>query len=895
MTTSPTILLGLGGIGSQIVQRVYGLIPAAERGDVLVHAFDTNVNDIQKLGKLKGAVTQVSAPWTVGQYLDRADPSVHDWFPSDDPILRRKNLTEGAGQIRCVARLAYRAAMDTGRLEPLRRKINGILKAASAGEITSVRVMVANSIAGGTGAGIFLQVALYMRELLDETFGRQNVLIRGAFVLPDVLVNSGVIKDDREIPSVRANSYACLKELDAIARIASTAGGALADAPTVDLEYKPNQVDLEGRLDHAINEKHLPFDFCFLFDFENTAGQNLGSIQNYLEQVSRAVHAQLFSPMAPNHFSQEDNQILGLVSSRGTSRYCGAGIARIEYPYRDILQYGALRWATDALAGEWLRPDLDFDEELRAYERDQQAGVNREPPDRRSRFIFAVDNYARGESPAPAFVRIQKAAHLVSQKGDLGQPKAEAFLAALESEIERLCGGDEEIARLESECRVDEARLGNREHTSREVDRVEDALARLHDRVLRFVDETRTFVSNRAVLRDCDEANPGRSDEGFRLNTWLFARPAPVHPLAARYILYQIDLLIDQRLRSTGVDSFGDRVGALEGENQQLLANLKKYAEAYNLAETDVLETAQERARNALRQPFWARHIQTDLFKEFVEEYREKSTRQLAGLSQYKRSKLLEHVLSDIQRAVRTMMSQWERYFGNLRDVRNGLMGEAELLADVHERSGDPSVVYVLATRRDKVRMWDEVRRKYLATDLPVELYRQMLIGQFRRFCEARQSGRTGLERDEKVDAMFRADVVDWCRAQLEKEDSLDRDVVSALGLDAETIGVDREELVASQLRGVDNLARPWAPAHTRQAPIEFWGLHPDAGRRLSAARREDIVAQLIESAAYSRYEIVRYRAQYGMRAEDFPNSPAVVAPSCRASISGPTRIACGP
>ena len=870
MIKSPTILLGLGGIGSQVVEKIYSWIPHDSRDQVLVHAFDTNVNDISRLQALRRSVTQISAPWTVGQYLDRADPSVRDWFPDDIRELHRKNLTEGAGQVRCISRLAYRAAIDNNRLAPLTQQIAGILSAAADNEITSIRVMVVSSLAGGTGAGVFLQVALYVRELLETAFNRQNVIVRGAFLLPDILVGPGVIKDSLQVPNVRSNGYACLKELDAITRVASGANGKSSDSVTIELEYRPRQVDLEGRLDHAITDRHLPYDWCFLFDYENTAGQNLGSFPTYLEQVARAVHAQLFSPMAPNHFSQEDNQILELVLHHGTSRYCGAGVARLVYPYDDILDYCALRWATDSLTTEWLKPDQDFSEELRAYERDLADGINREPPDCRERFLFAVDNYSSGQSAPPLFKAIRRSTHIVGEKGEVGRPKAQAFLDSLEAEIDRLCNSDEEINALTADCQLDETRLKDRDHTSSEVDRQEQALERLRDRIMRFVDESRTFLSNRAVVHDCDRQDLG-GIEDYRLNSWLFSRPDPLHPLAVRYVLYQLDLLIDRRLRGISVDSFGDRVGALEGENERRLRNIKQYSDAYDVTDAEgIVESAHDRVRQALGQPFLARLIKTNLFDEFVDEYIEKSSRQLSELTAYKRSRLTEHVLSDVQRAVKALQTQWERYFRNLRDVRNRLRADVELLAEKHDQSGDPTTVYVFAGKEEKLATWDDLRRKYLATSLPVDVYRQMLTGQFRRFCSARHAEQTGLEPDERVEAMFRKDVVAWCREQLRKEDSLDRDIVSALKADALRAQADPEAWMSDKLRGLDNLARPWAPAQTRQAPIEFWGIHPDSLRRLGADATLYLSGQLVENPAYSRHEIVRYRAQYGMKAEDF-------------------------
>ena len=85
----PTILIGLGGIGSTVVTRVYRQIPRKLRNLVPVHIFDTNINDLQGLKKILGEqrVTQTSRAIRVGQYLQAKDPDspIFQWFPSGQP------------------------------------------------------------------------------------------------------------------------------------------------------------------------------------------------------------------------------------------------------------------------------------------------------------------------------------------------------------------------------------------------------------------------------------------------------------------------------------------------------------------------------------------------------------------------------------------------------------------------------------------------------------------------------------------------------------------------------------------------------------------------------------------------------------------------------------------
>ena len=120
----PTLLIGLGGIGSYVVEQVYKQVPIENRTKLAVHAFDTNINDISKRQTfLKDKMTQTSIDWTVGQYLNQADDSVKNWFPFENKLIHSKRLTDGAGEIRSVSRLAYRAAMGQNKLNKLHDQI----------------------------------------------------------------------------------------------------------------------------------------------------------------------------------------------------------------------------------------------------------------------------------------------------------------------------------------------------------------------------------------------------------------------------------------------------------------------------------------------------------------------------------------------------------------------------------------------------------------------------------------------------------------------------------------------------------------------------------------------------------------------------------------------------
>ena len=63
----------------------------------------------------------------MGEYLEIDKDSRDTWFPVNR-ILNGKALTEGAGQVRAVSRLALNTAIQQGRMAPLNEAIEDLYK-----------------------------------------------------------------------------------------------------------------------------------------------------------------------------------------------------------------------------------------------------------------------------------------------------------------------------------------------------------------------------------------------------------------------------------------------------------------------------------------------------------------------------------------------------------------------------------------------------------------------------------------------------------------------------------------------------------------------------------------------------------------------------------------------
>ena len=71
----PTILIGLGGIGSTVTHQIYEKLPEERRKKVAMHVFDTDVNTLSKFDHIRKFKTQTSSSKTPGSILQEIQQS----------------------------------------------------------------------------------------------------------------------------------------------------------------------------------------------------------------------------------------------------------------------------------------------------------------------------------------------------------------------------------------------------------------------------------------------------------------------------------------------------------------------------------------------------------------------------------------------------------------------------------------------------------------------------------------------------------------------------------------------------------------------------------------------------------------------------------------------------
>lgn len=256
----------------------------------------------------------------------REYPHLRDWL---DPKILQGDIHQGAGAVRARGRLAFFWNYDqiSKRIQEEVVEItkdDSKAKAQKNGLRVSegVTVYVVGSLLGGTGSGMFLDLAYVVRELLKSQRMLETV---GIFSIPP---NTAAVAVDN-----RPNAYASLLELNHYTD----------PSTTFTAQYKP---DMPG-----IENADPPFRYCYLSDTSSPSA-NLGSIDKLVEMIGHSVFLDLTSEFQRQKKSNRDNfdQFLTNPDDLGCPQnYLAMGLAAINFPKDKVLHACSSRLARQIL------------------------------------------------------------------------------------------------------------------------------------------------------------------------------------------------------------------------------------------------------------------------------------------------------------------------------------------------------------------------------------------------------------------------------------------------------------------------------------------------------------------------------------------------------------------
>ncbi len=341
----PTLIVGLGGTGHEVVVRLKARFLDTFGPEVFriikLLVFDTadegiTVNTARgepvSLDKGTELINIGHVPTSgIIKHLDR-HPAIAAWLPDELPA---RAITAGAQQVRPMGRLAlfyhFEGAVRP-RLEQAIRDLSNIrLAGATIGEqgqiarSQGINAFVITSVCGGTGSGIFLDMAYLMRHFAVINGVREEFcFINGVVVLPQAFAT--VASD-----AIKANSYAALQELDYFME-----GGRFT-------------VDYPGGT--RVDQVRSPFSICYLVDAVNEQGKMLAGLSELAPMIAESIFLQTSSQVGEATKSVFDNvkALTGMDYGHVTA-YSGVGTATLAFPASVLIEACATRLGADVIS-----------------------------------------------------------------------------------------------------------------------------------------------------------------------------------------------------------------------------------------------------------------------------------------------------------------------------------------------------------------------------------------------------------------------------------------------------------------------------------------------------------------------------------------------------------------
>jgi hypothetical protein len=688
----PTLLVGVGGTGCEIADRVFNIAVREGLSDnrrLSILGFDTDDNDIKRHRHLSSQqLIRTSTNHTVYQILDFHAAALQRWFAEDEDLtteIRQMHLMDGAGQIRMMSRLAFQTAMeDVHTVSRLENALNALT--AHDGQTVfegQINVTLVGSLAGGTGAGMFLQTALLLAALLRDKAITPE--LRGLFLLPDVFVHAAKLPAG-QVSNVYANGYAALRELNAI--MLQTA------------ERSPLPVEFEFVRGRRLLKDGLPFKSIVLLDYENANGGNLGSnFPAYKDMAARAAYNLLFTPLGGRYTSIAINDVRQKVEAAGNgdmNYYAGVGVAEAVYPDEDILDYLALRYGQLLLAGDWRRLDELYLQEVSQYRQRLHNGeTNLKPPVRGDAYCRNLAQLATQEK-IRFFRELYEKVHVreEDQRGNVRiDHQYEVYLNALEKHAKgSFWDSNAKLRQARHHPGLDSNTLTDKQALSNDVLTLERELRSYLESIERAIDEEphRLFAS---VVLSADQLGE-KEWKSYHLPAYL-VKNGP-HPVQARYFLYHLLQQIDER-----------RAKLDEHVHRSTLDKLKlRFDDPNTPGEELAREIADQISQSGL--PTWL----DGKFKRFTQDYREYFNDSLKQLVSYAEESLLRRLYERIERYVKELLAVLEGFFNDLGDLENDLTLERNQLEVRHQEGAGISagIRYVLASAEAKQALWADLQ-----------------------------------------------------------------------------------------------------------------------------------------------------------------------------------------
>ena len=288
---APLLVIGLGGTGADGLLRIKSefaqrLISAVTPGGQPLNKpprtayLEIDTDDFVKQKRYHGARIDDKEEWVglscdiryvLGDNGNNLEPCIKKWldrrFYTDQGLIDHA-ATDGAGTYRQLSRLMlFRNVTDiVSKLQNVMKTLSTISPGAPLGK-REINVIVVTGLSGGTGSGVFLDLAYLIRYAAEQS--NYDVKVNLYAVAPDVTIDRQAVSDPVKADIYKTNSFAALKELDYWMAYNDRRD------PDTEGEYK---VDYGNNI--LVKWNHVPFDDVTLLCAMNEQGALLENAYN---------------------------------------------------------------------------------------------------------------------------------------------------------------------------------------------------------------------------------------------------------------------------------------------------------------------------------------------------------------------------------------------------------------------------------------------------------------------------------------------------------------------------------------------------------------------------------------------------------------------------------------
>lgn len=869
---TPTILIGVGGLGSTIVDAIKGKLPKnSDRKDVSFLILDTDINWIKSLKNLTpNEILQTSINKTVGDFLRinemQGDYSHKDWFDSSSKEIQGKDMVNGAGQVRQISKLAFDASMKSGNVDKLKMALNALNRQDDSGEIKGVRVVIVGSLAGGTGSGIYQQVAFLVRKLLNDQ-GVSTTLVKGFFLLGGVLDGCGKITKAAEKNNIYANTFASFKELSAFSK--ATSSETTDQLRNLDFQFHP-EVHIDG-----FSELKPPYDYFHLIDYNNTSGRNLSTIEEYMSVMINTMYAYIFSPIADGTFSKLDNQILELVKSNGMTRVCGSGAGRLFYPYEDIVRLFALKRTNLSISDTWLKFDKLYEQDVKeAMAKRSNGDYSVSIPLMSEKYLYYLANENAKDLKNPIFLRVERQLAFYDERGALIQRKSQLFLDELNVYIDNIFKSDVELNAFGKKMIPDLDRLMAKAELQDEIKNRDNANYSYTKRINEMIEENRGLI--RSIILDDNRKDlliTGKNyNEGkYCFNYWVLNGDV-LHPIAVRAFIYELVNILESELIS---------LRKKHAVSKQMNASNAKFFKSPEGKEISASQAAANVGKGNLLTQIRGKKARSEFADSFSDYINSSKINQLKFGKLSIEIKLKEDLLNKLKIMAQTA----EGYFASIESIMNTNKIEIELISKKYsEENGYERVV--LGSGEMFTKLWDTHSTQLSAVDdFPEELALTIYNDWYQKLLMKSQN--------ENYEIIWNSSTVEHIRENISRSSEkfiregkggqFDYNIIEAILKEAEFNGVEgskKNEYLENRLMGLKNLVVEFGPdiISSESSRYAMWGAHPEVARMISNTIKENLRASdplrsghdIIQHDYFDKREIIRAVILMGQTLSNF-------------------------